>query len=170
MAAEQLLIKAFVCKVVKKYHLILTFKERGKCLSGRLDCKKDREPSPFGLPSKMSSLWRSLVSSIKSAADSCLDCIADSDRCERVAIYLSLAPSQGWTAPNWDEVVWLSWAALLLWGGCMDSMRSWKVSASEKSAELGLLHLLSRPQPRGQERSQREPTWRDTARSYCQNC
>lgn len=42
---------------------------------GRLDCKQGREPSPFGLPSEMSSLQRSLVNSVKFAAGSCLGCI-----------------------------------------------------------------------------------------------
>lgn len=42
---------------------------------GRLDCKQGREPSPFGLPSEMSSLRRSLVNSVKFAAGSCLGCI-----------------------------------------------------------------------------------------------
>lgn len=44
--------------------------------------------------------------------------------------------------------------------GLRGSVRTWKLTASEKM-RLGLLHLCSRAQPRGQTRSQREPMWRD---------
>lgn len=105
-----------------------------------------------------------------------------------------------WAQPNLQQTaVWTASGRLLwgLWEGCNPSL--WLLPAAEmrlfalaglhfyckgaewiqwedrrhqplKNAGLGLLQLLSRAQPRGQERSQREPMWRDIVRNYCKNC